>query len=468
MASVDPIKNKIFGILGLGRTGIITSKKLVSLGATVLAWDESETVRNSAKKQNLEVVDLSDVKNLGTCDRLLVSPGISHLYPTPNKIVQLALDASILLDNDIGLFFEYVVNHKATLGESSKPVIIGITGTNGKSTTTKLIHHTLQNSGFKSAMAGNIGEPVFSIPLSESFDCIVLELSSYQLELAKRIEPDIAVFLNINPDHLDRHAGMGGYFQAKANLFKGKNLTKAIMGTDQNEGQFLANFVRDTKPNISVTMIKKVLPAKTCDSVIINETSFQRYELGELKEAFDLKSLSHYATLHNVQNVAAAFATCSHLGISSEKFFQQLISFEGLPHRREFVAEVSGLIFINDSKATNFSSAIGSLKAFKNIHWLAGGLIKEEDFEELSLSLGNVKSAYFFGSSAEVFAKNLKHVPHCMFTTLEEAFSQAIQQAELGDTILLAPGGASFDQFLDFEQRGNRFKELALGVKKSD
>lgn len=464
MITNEKVRGKRFAVLGLGRTGMATCDALIASGAEVLAWDESNLALANARKRNLSVVDLFQGHNLEGCNRLIISPGIPHLYPNPHPIVKEAINRGIAVDNDIGLFFEFVEGeHK----EQSSPMVIAITGTNGKSTTTALINQILTHAGHKSEVAGNIGCAVLGISPLEELEFIVLEVSSYQLELASKINPQLAIFLNLSPDHLSRHGGLGGYFLAKTRLFQGSKLEKAIIGVDEKEGQFLANTLQTRRPEVSLTRITNGDNfLSTDDSFIADDNILSEVIDISCKERLQKVHSHGLHGRHNLQNAAAALVACRHLGISEQEIISSFKTFKGLPHRSQLITQINGVSYINDSKATNFSSAAKSLRSFSNIHWLAGGLTKEEDFKELRSSLINVKHGYFFGHSAKTFANQLDTIPCSVYPSLGDALNRARSEAESGDTILLAPGGASFDQFRDFEQRGDHFVELIMEKNK--
>ncbi len=464
MITGPSVKGERIAVLGLGRSGIATCLALQAGGADVLAWDEATHALKKARRLNLPLVDLSQSQNLSGCDRLVLSPGIPHLYPAPNPIVQEALSRGIILDNDIGLFFEFFRHYKATREGGSCPTVIAVTGTNGKSTTTALINHVLIRAGFRSEVAGNIGNAVLGISPLEKNQFIVLEVSSYQLDLARTLEPDIAIFLNFCPDHLGRHGGLGGYFCAKSRLFRGQDLQLAIVGTDETEGRFLANQLenRQARP-IVFRLTQENMKANLSHAIIARNQALIEIRNGQTAGRHVLDGVQSLSGNHNLQNAGAALVACRHVGIPTDVIVKGFKQFKGLPHRSQFIARINGVNYINDSKATNHASAAKALQSFPNIHWLAGGLAKEDNFDGLEQAAANVKKAYFFGHAAKNFALGLGAVKHDVFKTLPEALNEARQEAKPGDTILLAPAAASFDQYDDFEQRGNHFIHEVIG-----
>ncbi len=426
--------------------------------ADVFPWDEVEHARESAQDGNIKLVDITQENfwKTNNISRLIVSPGIPHLYPEPHPIVRLAMKEGVPVDNDIGLFFQFLQYFKRS--NHQIPKVIAVTGTNGKSTTTALINHVLASHGFVSAIAGNIGIGVLGLEHLEKLTHIVLEVSSYQLEVASTLNPDVAIFLNLDEDHLDRHHGLGGYFAAKRRLFEGEDLEMAIIGIDEPEGKFLANNIISREGGIKLARISNHGSAKVPGHGIIASNK-------QLTEFSDSKKIGYY-TLdrnpglmgnHNLQNAAAAYLACHHMKVAGVKIIDYFNSFQGLPHRSQVVATKNGVVYINDSKATNVKSTAKALESHEKIHWIAGGLVKDGGVKTLNNSLSNVKHAYFYGCSAKRFALELSHIPHSLCTTLPEAIRTASENARPGDTVLLAPAAASFDQYRDFEERGLHF-----------
>jgi UDP-N-acetylmuramoylalanine--D-glutamate ligase len=335
---------------------------------------------------------------------------------------------------------------------------VAVTGSNGKSTTTALIHHIVTALGRPCQMAGNIGTGVLSIDPPQDGEVIVLELSSYQTELARALTPDIAVFTNLSPDHLDRHGGMGGYFAAKRRLFAEGGPDRAIVGVDELEGLFMAGQLSEAREDGRVIRIssgqKLTGPGW---NVYARKGFLAEYRAGRQVASIDLRAMPGLPGAHNHQNACAAYAVARSLGAAPRAIEDAMASFTGLPHRSQLVAEAGGVRYINDSKATNADSAAKALQAFDRIRWIAGGLGKDGGIAALVPHLGRVTKAYLIGHSARDFALQLGEHPHEVFDTLDQATAQAMAEAEPGDTVLLAPAAASFDQFPDFEARGTAF-----------
>ncbi|MDD7969725.1 UDP-N-acetylmuramoyl-L-alanine--D-glutamate ligase [Roseinatronobacter alkalisoli] len=443
-------------VLGLGRSGLTSCAALAAGGAEPLAWDESPDARSQAENQGITLHDLGRIDWSGVA-ALITSPGIPHLYPAPNRIIAAAMAAGVPVDNDIGLFFRSFATAE-TMEFDQPPKVVAITGSNGKSTTTALVHHILQQAGRPCQMAGNIGKGVLSIDPPQNGEVVVLELSSYQTELARSLTPDIAVFTNLSADHLDRHGGMGGYFAAKRRLFAEGGPDRAIIGVDETEGQFLAGQIGQNPEDMRVIRMssgrKLTGPGW---NVFARKGFLAEYRQGKQVVSVDLRAVKGLPGAHNHQNACAAYAVARSLGIAPRLIEDALHSFSGLPHRSQLVAEADGVRYINDSKATNAESAAQALQAFDHIRWIAGGLGKDGGITSLAPHLGHVTKAYLIGHSAREFALQLGDTAHEVCETMERAVARAMADAQSGDVVLLAPAAASFDQFKDFECRGQAF-----------
>jgi UDP-N-acetylmuramoylalanine--D-glutamate ligase len=284
---------------------------------------------------------------------------------------------------------------------------------------------------------------------------IAVELSSYQTELARRLAPDVAVFLNLSPDHLDRHGGLGGYFAAKRRLFEIGAPETAIVGIDEPEGRYLASICEDP---VLVTAMQR--PRGEARAVFMNRNHLTEWRAGRQIAAFDLRGAPALIGRHNHQNACAAWAACRALGLGPRQIEEGFASFPGLAHRLERIGNARGVAFVNDSKATNADAAAKALQSFGRIRWIAGGRPKEGGIEPLRPLFGRVAKAYLIGEAAPAFAATLGQTPHAVCGTLDAAVAAAVAEAEPGDTVLLAPACASFDQFADFEARGEAFRAL--------
>ena len=420
---------KTYAVLGLARSGAATVRALLAGGASVVAWDDDDARRSAigdhgvpGAGSNLIVTDFSQWTEMAL-DAIVVSPGVPlNTHPLAAK----ARAAGVPVIGDIELF---------ALARADLPPhkVVGITGTNGKSTTTALIHHILDTAGVPARMGGNIGLPILAQPSLPAGGVYVLELSSYQIDLTRTLDCDVAVLLNVTPDHLDRYDGLGGYAASKARLFAMQSRAHLAVVDYEAEAEF--GVLDDAPEGMSVRFIDGVpLP-------------------GERARWPSLQGP------HNEQNAKAAVAVAEALGIDTATIERALETFIGLPHRMERVATLNGVAWVNDSKATNPESAAPALAAFPRIHWILGGKVKGDGLDACLPYLGNVVRAYTIGEGGPRFAAVLRgQVPVAEVETLERAVKLAAQEAERGDAVLLSPAAASFDQFRDFEARGAAFR----------
>ncbi len=457
MIPVIGYKGHKVAVLGLGRSGLAAAAALTEGGAEVLLWDDAPEARAKAEAQGHTCTDLSRANALDGVAALITSPGIAHLYPHPHKIIARAMELGIPVDNDIGLFFRSYATEQWDSFEVA-PRVIAVTGSNGKSTTTALIHHILQESGRPTQMGGNIGRGVMDLDPAEDGQVVVLELSSYQTDLARCLTPDVAIFTNLSPDHLDRHNGMGGYFAAKRRLFAEGGPDRAIIGVDEPEGRYLANQMSEGPTDDRVIRISSGQKLDGFGWTVFARKGFlTEWRRGKQTASIDLREVKGLPGAHNHQNAACAYAACRTLGLAPKLIEAALHSFAGLPHRSQLVGERNGVRFINDSKATNVDSAAKALQAFPKIRWIAGGLGKDGGIQGLLLFIGSVQKAYLIGHSARDFALQLGDTPHQICQTMQAAVSAAAADAQPGEVVLLAPAAASFDQYPDFEKRGDDF-----------
>lgn len=464
MIPVRGYEGREVAVLGLGRSGRATARALQAGGAQPVVWDDGPTGRETAAAEGFELRDLGKPGAFEGVACLIVSPGIPHLYPAPHPVISAAWEAGVPVDNDIGLFF-------LSLGQGdwarydTSPRVIAVTGSNGKSTTSALIHHILEEAGRGAQLAGNIGRGVLDIAPPGDGEAVVLELSSYQTELARNLTPDVAVFTNLTPDHLDRHGGLGGYFAAKRRLFAEGGPDRCVIGVDEAEGQFLANQLVEGPGDdrlIRVAVSRKL--AGQGWNVFARKGFLSEYRKGRQVGSIDLREVKGLPGAHNHQNACAAYAVARTMGLGPKQIEQALRSYPGLPHRSQLIAERDGVRFVNDSKATNVDSAAKALSAFTGIRWICGGLEKEGGLEGLLDSTGGVEKAYVIGREAERFALQLAGVETEVCTTMERAVGRAAAEARPGEVVLLAPAAASFDQYDSFEKRGEDFARLVAAL----
>ena len=462
MIPITEYAGKDVAVYGLGRTGLSAAKALKAGGARVHAWDDNEETRANAEAAGIALSDINK-RDWQTFAALVLSPGIPYKFPQPHRLVRMAEMTGVPVIGDMELFARAV----QALPERARPKIVAITGTNGKSTTTALIGHILKQAGRDVRVGGNIGTGVLDLAPLHSNAVYVLEMSSYQLDLVKSLHCDVAVFLNLSPDHLDRHGGMEGYQAAKMRIFLNQTSKDvAVVGFDDIYSQSIAIGLSAKGPQRVVQISSTYTLGKGVSAVdgrLYDNQSGKAEMIGKLADCPALLGR------HNHQNAAAAYAACRALGLDSTAIMTGLKTFPGLAHRMEPVGEMDGVRFVNDSKATNAQAAEQALRAFRNIYWIAGGVSKSEGIAPLAPLFPNITKAYLIGQSEDAFAATLHgKVPAQVCGTLERAVEAAWRDAkdagEEGAVVLLSPACASFDQFKDYEQRGDAFRNLVQAM----
>ena len=416
---------KRYAVLGLARSGGATARALLAGGAQVVAWDADEGRRKQILPVNGEDLRVAPLHDLSGFDALILSPGVPlNTHPLAAK----ARAAGVPIIGDIELFAQ---------ARSGLPAhkVVGITGTNGKSTTTALVHHILKTAGLPTQMGGNIGLPILAQEPLPAGGIYVLELSSFQIDLTQSLDCNVAVLLNITPDHLDRYDGFEAYAASKARLFAMQSPAhEAVIGIGDLPSARIARLLSARGEHL----------AKIAPGVCLDQRRWPALQ-----------------GPHNAQNALAAVAVAKALGIDEAAIDRGLESFAGLPHRMERVAERGGVLFVNDSKATNPDSVAPALAAHDRVHWILGGRAKGDDLDACAPHFGRVARAYTIGEAGPVFARALAdRVPVEEAGTLDRAVSSAAAQAKAGETVLLSPAAASFDQFRDYEDRGDQFRRL--------
>ncbi|HWL55556.1 MAG TPA: UDP-N-acetylmuramoyl-L-alanine--D-glutamate ligase [Paracoccus sp. (in: a-proteobacteria)] len=465
MIPVQGVENQTIAVLGLGRSGRATAAALAAGGANVVVWDDGVDTRDAAEVEGMRVLDLTREQSWEGVSALITSPGIPHLYPRPHPVIAKAYEMGVPVDNDIGLFFRSFATREWEEFDTI-PRVIAITGSNGKSTTTALTHHILKEAGRPTQIGGNIGTGVLSLEPAHDGEVVVLELSSYQTDLARSLTPDVAVFTNLSPDHLDRHGGPGGYFAAKRRLFAEGGPDRAVIGVDEVEGRYLADQLAMSPADDRVIRVSSGQKLEGFGwSVFARKGFLSEYRKGRQVASIDLREITGLPGEHNHQNACAAYAAARAVGVAPREIERAFHSFSGLPHRSQTVAEIGGVRWVNDSKATNVDAAAKALTAFANIRWIAGGMGKEGGIEAIGPHLGQVLKAYLIGHSARDFALQIGQTPYEIAETMEQAVARAHAEAQPGDTVLLAPAAASFDQYPNFEKRGEHFTALVEALK---
>ncbi len=425
-----------YAVLGLGRNGAPAARALAAMGAEVQAWDDGEASRGGLGGAG---VRLAPFDALDGFDALVLSPGIPHRLPARHPVAAMARAAGVPVLSDAELLFE------AVRASGSRARFAGVTGTNGKSTTTALLAHMLTGAGIPNAAGGNLGPAALALPPLGDDGVYVLEMSSYMLERLASLRFDAACLLNLSPDHLDRHGDMDGYVAAKCRIFDRQGTGDlAVVGLDDGPSRRVA----------SQRFSGRLVTIMSDDP-------------GPLEDA--IAGAAALPGSHNAQNALAAAAMATHLGADRDAIARAIASFPGLAHRQRRVARIGGIDLVDDSKATNADAASRALACYERVVWIAGGIAKAGGIEMLAPHFGRIPLTLLIGRDAPAFADTLaRHrAPHRIAGTLDEAVPQALDAARAlrAPVVLLSPAAASFDQFASFEARGERFAELAAQLE---
>ncbi len=451
---VDIFRGERTQVLGMARSGLAAARALSQGGAEVLCWDDSEKGRAAAEAEGFHLADPTRPGGLERLAAMIPAPGIPLTHPKPHPALAAAKAAGVPILGDVELLLRQQVAAKS----------VGITGTNGKSTTTALIGHMLATAGRRVEVGGNLGTAALALAPLGADGIYVLEMSSYQLDLIDRAAFDVAVFLNITPDHLDRHGSLDGYIAAKERIFRnGKPGAVAIVAVDDAHTARIADMLA-AKGDRRLIRVSAEAP---CPGGVYadGETALIDDLDGMAERALAFADCPSLPGRHNRQNAVAAYAVGRVLGLSAEAAAAGLASFPGLAHRQERVAEIGGIAYINDSKATNIEAAAKALDSYADLYWIAGGRAKEGGFDALIPHLGQVRHAFLIGEAADAMQAALApHIPVTVSRTMETAVRQAStlagEERGAGAAILLSPACASFDQFQDFEARGEAFRAI--------
>jgi UDP-N-acetylmuramoylalanine--D-glutamate ligase len=428
---------KRYAVVGLGRNGLPAANGLRAMGASVVAWDDNPATREAAAREatDLDLHNPADGTEFAF-DALVLSPGIPHRLPKPHPAAQRASAAGVPILADVELLFQ------AVRASGSRARFVGITGTNGKSTTTALLAHILDEAGVPVAAGANLGPAALSLPLLPHHGVYVLEMSSYMLERLASIRFDAAVMLNLSADHIDRHGDMAGYAMAKRAVFdRQQRGDLAVIGVDDPSSREMAAWL-DAQPATVVHVSGADLPLAAGPAL---------------------------PGAHNAQNAAAATVVARFLGIPDTVIAAGLRSYPGLPHRQQRILTIDGVTFVNDSKATNADAAERALVCYDRLVWIAGGQAKEGGIEPLVPHFPRIARTLLIGrDAAELGATLVRHgVKFEIVNTLEAAVPAAFAaaKAEGAPIVLLSPACASWDQFTGYDQRGDRFAALARALK---
>lgn len=448
MFTAHSFRNKKAGVFGLARSGTALIEALRLGGAEIHAWDDSPAAVEKARSAGLPISDLHEV-DFKSLNSLVLSPGVPLTHPEPHWTVKKARRAGIEIIGDTEVFQREI--------EGTGAKIVAITGTNGKSTTAALIGHVLTSAGRDAEVGGNIGTAVFLMRPPVKDRIYVLELSSFQIELTPGLKPDAGLLTNLTPDHLDRHDTMENYASIKARMFAGQGPGQtALCSVDDEWCRAIAGKIA------TGAEVRRVSVLQTLDDGISALEGILRDRRSGREEArIDLRPMPSLRGAHNWQNACMAYGAARALGVSVAEIEKGMRSFPGLAHRMQEVGRVSGIAFINDSKATNADAAEKALLSFDTIYWIAGGIAKQGGIEPLRPLFTRIAKAYLIGQAADEFASTLGAVPLEKCGTLDKAVEaaarDAVAEGRKGGVILLSPASASFDQYPNFEVRGDAF-----------
>lgn len=456
MILASTFKDRNVALFGLGRSGIATAKALRAGGARVVVWDDNPESVAQAASEGLTTQDLRQ-KDWRKFNALLLAPGVPLTHPRPHWSVELARRAGVEIVGDVELFARERRAH------APQAPFIAITGTNGKSTTTVLIAHILASAARDVQMGGNIGRAVMTLDPPATDRHYVIECSSYQVDLAPTLDPTIGVLLNIAPDHLDRHGSIGNYVAVKGRLVAGSKA--AVISVDDEHCRAIAKNLREAGREVVSVSTESRLE----DGLFADGTQLLRARGGQADPIASLEGIGSLRGRHNAQNALAAAAVCLSCGLTPGEIQAGLESFPGLAHRMEEIGWIKNVVFVNDSKATNADAAARALSSFERIYWIAGGLAKEGGIESLKPFFPRIAKAYLIGEAAPSFAAIIGDATDYEISgTIESAVKHAARDAGRDTAsevaVLLSPACASFDQFKNFEVRGEAFRDAVFSL----
>ena len=456
MIPVTTLSGKKVALFGLGGSGFATARALILGGAEVTAWDDNPDSVTKAAAEGIHTADLRTI-DWNAQSLFVLSPGVPLTHPKPHWTVDLARAAGVDIVGDVELF---VRERRAHAPDAP---FIAITGTNGKSTTTALIAHILKSSGRDTQLGGNIGTAVLTLEPPKAGRFYVVECSSYQIDLAPTLNPSAGILLNLTPDHLDRHGTMQHYADVKERLVAGSDV--AIVGVDDSHCEMIADRIERAGGKVTRISRRHVL----ADGIYAEGTKLIQAQAGAALPIADLDGIPTLRGSHNAQNAAAAVAACLAAGVSVEDIRAGLASFPGLKHRMQPVGRRGNVVFVNDSKATNADAAAPALSSYDRIYWIAGGLPKAGGITTLVPFFPRIAKAYLIGEAAPQFAATLGdaapfEISGTIGAAVEHAARDAAQDNSGEPVVLLSPACASFDQFQNFEKRGEAFRTAVLAL----
>ncbi len=459
---VEKIDGKPILVYGLGRSGLSAANALKSAGAHIIVGDDNDANLEKAQGNNFALLDM-DNDDFSKFAFLLLSPGIPFTHPAPHNVVKKAQDADIEIICDVELFSRIYPQIKT----------IGVTGTNGKSTTSSLIHYVLNETGKTALLGGNIGTPVFDLKVKNKNTWVVLELSSFQIDLCPNFRPDISVLLNITPDHIDRHGSLENYCAVKekiTQISKNEDYNIAIICSDDARTQK----IHERAQSLGLRKVVEISTERAVDDGVYVMGDVLHDTMGEGDEQYGgLEKIQSLKGMHNYQNAAAAFAAIKSCNVAPSDIWHAMSTFPGLNHRQYLVRTINGVTYINDSKSTNAASAAVALGCRNNVYWVVGGRKKKNGLEGLEVFFPRIKHAFLIGESTEDFAAwfDKYGMEYTRCYSLENAISNAHKMAQENrgqpggaGTVLLSPACASFDQFDSFEHRGDAFAQIVTAL----
>jgi UDP-N-acetylmuramoylalanine--D-glutamate ligase len=455
MIPVTTFAGKKIAVFGLGGSGLASASALLAGGADVIGWDDSADTVAKATSAGIPTADLRTI-DWSKVSALVLAPGVPLTHPLPHWTVGLARSAAVEVIGDIELFCR---ERRANAPDAP---FVAITGTNGKSTTTALVGHLLRSAEYDVQIGGNIGTAILSLEPPRAGRVHVIECSSYQIDLAPTLDPSVGILLNVTEDHLDRHGTLRQYAAIKERLAAGvQDAGSAIVGVDDNWCAAAADRLEQAGKRLVRVSVRRPLP----DGLYVEAEQIMLAAGGTARAIARIGGIGSLRGVHNAQNAACAAGAALALGLSAQAIQQGLVSFPGLAHRMEQVGRKGRVLFVNDSKATNADSTAQALACFTDMFWIAGGKPKTGGLASLAGFFPRIRKAYLIGEAAAGFAAELEgRVPHVVAGTLDRAIELAARDAEASDVkepvVLLSPACASFDQYRNFEVRGDKFREL--------
>ncbi len=459
MIPVTTFAGRRVAVFGLGASGLASASALVAGGADVVAWDDLDDTIAKARAAGLPVEDLrrADWSKIAA---LVLAPGVPLTHPAPHWVVGLARNAAVQVIGDIELY----CRERRSIAPDAP--FIAITGTNGKSTTTALVAHVFRSAGYDAELGGNIGTAILSLQPPATGRVHVIECSSFQIDLAPRLDPSIGILLNISEDHLDRHGSLREYAAIKERLVAGVQQDgSAVVGVDDNWCQAIADRIDRNGKRVVRVSVRRPLS----DGLYVEGSQVMQAAGGTARPVVDIGGIGSLRGLHNAQNAACATGAALAMGLAPDAIERGLKSFPGLAHRMEQVARIGPVLFVNDSKATNADAAARALASFSDIFWIAGGKPKSGGITALSGYFPRIRKAYLIGEAAGEFAGTLQgKAAYVVAGTLERAVELAARDAAATESkepvVLLSPACASYDQYRNFELRGAAFRAAVLGL----